>query len=174
MLSRYCKEKRVDSTENHYVVVADIKDAYGSINHDKMETILKYVVRKLPSDIYIHTVKYRYTSSSKFICKTLASPNKNLEIDEIPMVRGAQFVGQEIPIRMDSKQSMMTVAKRIRLHTIAFKMGSKKSIYSVKQGILQGKTPVKENYDFINNFWSQIKSIHCFQKIFLGFVNFLR
>ena len=145
MLSLYCKENR-GFTEKHYVVVADIKDAYGSINHNKMETILKYVVRKLPSDIYIHEVKYRYISSSKILSRTLASPNKNLEIDEIPLVRGAQYVGQENAVRMESKSAIMTVAKRIRLHTIGFKMGSKKRIYSVKQGILQGKKLVKENY----------------------------
>ena len=78
---------------------------------------------------------------TKGICKTFASPNKNLELDEIPLVRGAQYVGQENAVRMETKQAMMIIAKRIRLHTIGFKMGSQKSIYSVKQGILQGKKP---------------------------------
>ena len=56
MLSHYAKAQKQFDKKN-YVVIADVKNAFGSILHDKMEKILKYVHAKLPSELYIYKLR---------------------------------------------------------------------------------------------------------------------
>ena len=136
MLSRYCKEK---TNQNLYIVIADVKDAFGSINHQKMDEVLKYVSTKLPKHFYMYKFKYRYKSTAKVMYKKILMKEPIQNRNDTPVVKGADFISKEESKTVDVKKALMIVAKRIRLHTIQLKIGYTRKLYSVKQGILQGK-----------------------------------
>lgn len=46
----------VENVDKIYVVVADVKDAFGSVVHSKLVNILEEIRRKLPKRLFVHQV----------------------------------------------------------------------------------------------------------------------
>jgi len=54
MWSKFASTVRMDSSKKVYVVVADIRDAFGSVILSKMIDILAEISTKLPKTMFIH------------------------------------------------------------------------------------------------------------------------
>ena len=50
------ERKDVENVDKIYVVVADVKDAFGSVVHLKLVNILEEIRRKLPKRLFVHQV----------------------------------------------------------------------------------------------------------------------
>ena len=60
LLSDYVGQKENQGLGQPYVVIADIKDAFGSMNHSKLCKILDEISQWLPSKFTVYTLQYRY------------------------------------------------------------------------------------------------------------------
>ena len=129
------------SNENppYYVVICDIKDAFGSIDHAKMVDILGELSRKIQDTFYVHKLQFRKSHETKpFVRKVLSLNNKMETIpDNLAHFTFLQHCGCR---KMDSKSELKMVAKRLKLHTLQLKIGSKKRNYLVTKGIVQGES----------------------------------
>ena len=111
-----------------YVVIADIKDAFGSVDHELLVTILtEYVAKRLPNQVKV--VEYATTKGRPKA--VVQSSNEKL--------------GRLKPSKQLKKWSSVNVATvladiafRIRNRTIKFSTDGRGTAYLVKRGLLQG------------------------------------
>ena len=107
-------QKQTD--KKHFVVIADVKNAFGSILHDKMEKILKYVNAKLPPELYLYKLRYHYPNAAKkkVVFKTILHPKSDLNVMKDLPRNGCHFITNDGVKKINVKRSLMTIAKRIR------------------------------------------------------------
>ena len=122
-----------------YVIVSDIKDAYGSVNHDKLVSVVNRLKNKLPEQIYIHDVKYTYPSSSKFrlFHRRIPSPDKHFNLT-YPFGAVPYKDNQPSSTELNVKEILNSVCLRIKLHTLKFTVGKRKKVYLLNHGLVQG------------------------------------
>lgn len=123
----------------YYVVICDIRDAFGSIDHGKMAEILQELASRIQQPFYVHRLKFRKTTqeTKPFIRKVLSMSEK-MEKTIPDHLAHFTFLGHCGWRKMDGKNELKMIAKRLKLHTVQLKVGSKKRNYLFTKGIVQG------------------------------------
>ena len=121
--------------EKFYVVITDIKDAFGTVNHKKLKKILNEALNQLPEIMYFRTYTYRYSNSDKSFTKKVI-----VEHEKVPLaVDGKSVLIKETSCKkLILRDEINFVIKRTKLHTIQHRIGTARKYYLVKQGLLQG------------------------------------
>jgi hypothetical protein len=135
LLSRFLQNKGPDM--NAFIVIVDVKDAFGSVQHSKLSETLLELTKRLPNHLYIHNLKYSYTTSRKIVHRKFVSTDLQLRSKDVPILDGAKMIGDENPKKIDVKKSLKIVAKRCQLQTIQLRIGQKRRNYLVSRGIVQ-------------------------------------
>ena len=140
LLSDYVGQQENRGLGQPYVVIADIKDAFGSMNHSKLCKILDEISQWLPSKFTVYTLQYRYDNQrGPFSRKILTEEDETVKPNELLKIKGARFIKVQDQQVIDTKKSLKIVQRRLKLHTIQWKMGRTKNNYLIKSGVLQGK-----------------------------------
>ena len=140
-----------------FVVVADIKDAFGSVMLPKLADILKEISKDMPEKyIYVHHIKYTRPYSNIPVTKIVTSPdedNSKGDLDKHYPARSSRLKATKAPRKIDVQAALKKVIKRSRLHTLQFRVGTKRRYYLVTRGIVQVKKCRSIlTYFFNNNF----------------------
>ena len=122
-----------------YIIVTDIQDAYGSVDHSKLVSIVNRLRNKLPEHIYIHNVKYTYPDSStrRIFHRRIPSLDKHFQFRFPAQTRQYEDKVNSV-IELNVNEMIQSVCQRIRLHTLSFTIGRKKNSYLLNHGLVQG------------------------------------
>ena len=129
--------KTRNSKTRSSVVIMDIKDAFGSMCHSKLEQILTEVRKKMPKTAFIYNLKYQYHGDRKYFNKKMVSFTENTSNLQVPNLKNARFMKTDGKKEIDTKSTINNIIKRMKLHIIQLKVGRKK-LYRVRKGVLQG------------------------------------
>ena len=122
-----------------YIIVTDIQDAYGSVDHSKLVSIVNKLRNDLPEHIYIHNVKYTYPNSStrRIFHRRIPSYDKHFQFKFPAQTRPYEDKVNSV-IELNVNEMIQSVCQRIRLHTLSFTIGRKKNSYLLNHGLVQG------------------------------------
>ena len=110
------------------------------MNHAKLCQILDEISKWLPSTCTVYTIQYRYDNQrGPFSRKILTEEGETVKPNELLKIKGARFIKIQDQQVIDTKKSLKIVQKRLKLHTIQWKIGRTKNNYLIKSGVLQGK-----------------------------------
>ena len=138
--SRFVKQVKDMGSTRIYIVVADIRDAYGSVSHEKLVSILNKLRNKLPQYLYIHNISYTYPNSTKFRVFRRRIPSKDQYID--PMIPSNSVIykrqNETLTQSLNVSEVIKSISQRIKLHTLQFCIGKKKKHFLLNNGLVQG------------------------------------
>ena len=144
MFHQLLAKAHLPTDEKCYVVITDIKDAFGTVNHQKLKKILNEAVNQLPKILYFHTFTFRYSNTGKCFTRKLILEHKEVQTP-IPVLDSgnAVLIKESTCKKLILKDEINFVIKRTKLHTIQHRIGSSKRYFLVRHGLLQG-------YNFMN------------------------
>ena len=138
LLSTVIRNRTSNIDEFYYIVITDIKDAFGSINYPQMKKILRELLPKLPTFLYFRTFTFRHTIAKKHLIKKMICDN---ELDPPMTFDALTFIKENSCQKIEVKKTIEFVLQRMKAQTIQQKFGKARRFYLVKnQGILQGDT----------------------------------
>ena len=97
--------------QNYKVVIVDIKDAYGSMKHEKLDRILSEIGSKMAKIYYLHHLKFHYVNDRKIFYKKVLSENFDLKSEDFPQIQNAQFLSQIDCKTIDVRKTLKIVRK---------------------------------------------------------------
>lgn len=141
LLSTVIRNRSSNIDDFYYIVITDIKDAFGSINYLQMKKILRELIPKLPTFLYFRTFTFRQRSNAtttKYLIKKMICDN---ELDPPMAFDTLTFIKENSCEKIEVKKTIEFVLQRMKAQTIQQKFGKTRHFYLVKnQGILQGDT----------------------------------
>ena len=138
--SRFVDQVKHRKSTKIYIIVTDIRDAYGSVSHSKLVSILNKLRNKLPRNVYIHDLQYTFPNRSKFRVFYRKIPSSDETLINVKLPKGAVIHNNppESPINLDVNSTIKSVCQRTKLHTIQMSIGKKKTVYLLNHGLIQG------------------------------------
>ena len=109
-MSEFLHKNSSKNSEKPFIVIVDIKDAFGSISIEKLQDILMKIVKKLPKTLYMQNLKYQY-HDKKYITKVHISKEKYCPTRNLA-VKNARFIKLENEAIIDTKKLLASIIRR--------------------------------------------------------------
>lgn len=111
-----------------FVVIADIKDAFGSVIIQKLRFILQEMKQSLPAKLFLHKIQNQGFGKPRF---------REIVSDQSVLPGHPKAAGTK-PREIDVGLSFDKIRKRILLHTLKLNLAKRKKYFLITKGLVQG------------------------------------